>query len=65
VWRDFDRGRVVVGVQCGAQRRIQTLAQRLGSAKIVTIFAQETEQAGHEQWQTVTDLVRERVPKIA
>jgi putative transposase len=39
--------------------------RRMVSALIATIFAQETEPAARDQWQTVTEQLRERFPKIA
>lgn len=39
--------------------------RRVVSALIGTIFAQETPEAAHAQWQTVTEQLRERFPKVA
>ena len=39
--------------------------RRMVSALIATIFAQETEPAARDQWQTVMEQLRERFPKIA
>lgn len=39
--------------------------RRMVSALIATIFAQETEAAARDQWRTVADQLRERLPKIA
>ena len=35
------------------------------TAMIKTIFAQETAQEAHKQWQTVADALRDRAPKLA
>jgi putative transposase len=39
--------------------------RRVVSALIGTIFAQETQEAAHAQWRTVSDQLRERFPKAA
>ncbi len=39
--------------------------RRMVSAAIATAFAQETADAAHQQWRSVADQMRERMPKLA
>ncbi|WP_028056299.1 IS256 family transposase [Sphingobium bisphenolivorans] len=48
-----------------ALAHVSTKQRPAVTAMIKTIFAQETSQEAHKQWQTIADALRDRAPKLA